>query len=83
MERASPIYEPGKIIAYHPRNFGWVIGELVRRIDGRPIRKFLQEEITSPLGMRDTYVGMPASLEDRVSKVHAMDDCDRPAMVSI
>ena len=82
MERAAPIYEPGKVIAYHPRNFGWVIGELVRRIDGRPIRQFLEEEITGPLNMRDTYVGLPASLEDRVSKVHAMEDCDRPAMVS-
>ena len=82
MERAAPIYEPGKIMAYHPRNFGWVIGELVRLIDGRPIRQFLQEEITGPLGMQDTYVGLPASLEDRVSKMHAMDDCDRPAMVS-
>ena len=83
MERVAPIYEPGKVIAYHPRNFGWVIGELVRRIDGRPIRQFLAEEITGPLRMQDTYVGLPASLEDRVSKIHAMDDCDRPAMVSI
>ena len=82
MERAAPIYEPGKIIAYHPRNFGWVIGELVRRIDGRPIRQFLDEEITGPLSMPDTYLGLPASLENRVSKIHAMDDCDRPAMVS-
>lgn len=82
VERAAPIYEPGKIIAYHPRNFGWVIGELVRRIDGRPFRQFLQEEVTGPLGMQDTYVGLPASLEERVSKEHAMDDCDRLAMVS-
>ena len=82
MERATPIYEPGKIIAYHPRNFGWVIAELVRRIDGRPFRQFVQEEITGPLGMQDTFVGLPASLEDRVSKEHAMEDCDRPTMVS-
>ena len=82
MERVTPLYEPGKLIAYHPRNFGWVIGELVRRIDGRPIRQFLQEEITGPLGMSDTYIGLPACLEDRVSKLHAMDDCDRPAMPS-
>ena len=82
MENAAPIYEPGKVIAYHPRNFGWVIAELVRRIDGRPFRQFLQEEITGPLGMQDTFVGLPASLESRVSKEHAMEDCDRPAMVS-
>lgn len=83
MERVAPLYEPGKIIAYHPRNFGWVIAELVRRIDGRPFRQFLQEEVTGPLGMQDTYVGLPPSLEERVSKEHAMEDCDRPTMVSI
>jgi CubicO group peptidase (beta-lactamase class C family) len=82
MERAAPIYEPGKVIAYHPRNFGWVIAELVCRIDGRPFRQFLQEEITGPLSMQDTFVGLPASLEERVSKEHAMEDCDRPTMVS-
>ena len=82
MERLTPLYQPGKIIAYHPRNFGWVIGELVRRIDGRLIGQFLQEEITAPLGMADTYLGLPESLEPRVSRVHAMDDCDRPSMPS-
>ena len=82
IERTKPIYEPGKVIAYHPRNFGWVIGELVRRIDGRPIDQFLQEEITGPLSMEDTYVGLPESLEDRVSKEHAMEDCDRMSMVT-
>ena len=83
MERTSPMYEPGKVIAYHPRNFGWVIGELVRRVDGRPFSQFLQEDVTGPLGMRDTYVGLPPSLEGRVSKEHAMEDCDRPVQVSI
>jgi len=83
MERAAPLYEPGKTIAYHPRNFGWVIAELVRRVDGRPFRQFLQEEVTGALGMLDTFVGLPPSLEERVAKEHAMDDCDRPTMVSI
>lgn len=82
MEEATLSYEPGKVIAYHPRNFGWVIGELVRRVDGRSIQKFLQAELTGPLGMHDTYVGLPDHLEERVSKEHAMEDCDRPAMVS-
>ena len=82
MEDLIPLYQPGKIIAYHPRNFGWIIGELVRRIDGRPIGQFLREEITDPLGMADTYLGLPVSLEHRVSRVHAMDDCDRPSMPS-
>jgi len=82
IEKVRPIFEPGKVIAYHPRNCGWVVAELVRRIDGRPFRQFLQEEITGPLGMDDTYVGLPAELEGRVSKEHAMEDCDRMTMVT-
>ena len=82
LEKIRPIFEPGKLIAYHPRNFGWVVAELVQRIDGRPFRQFLQEEITGPLGMDDTYVGLPAELESRVSKEHAMEDCDRMTMVT-
>lgn len=81
MEEVTPEYEPGAVIAYHARNFGWVIGELVRRVDGRPFSQFLREELTGPLGMNDTYVGLPPTLEGRVSRVHAMDDCDRPGMV--
>jgi len=70
-------------VAYHPRNFGWVIGELVARIDGRPFRQFLREEVTGRLDMNDTYVGLPAELEGRVSKEHTTDDCDHPFQVSM
>ena len=82
MEDITPYYAPGTVLAYHPRNYGWVLGELVRRIDGRPFPQFLREEVTEPLGMTDTYVGLPQSLEERVSKVHAMEDCTQPAQVS-
>ena len=81
MENIVPEYAPGEVMAYHPRNFGWVIGELVRRIDGRPFNRFLQEEVTAPLGMNDAYVGLPSELEPRVSRVHAMEDCDRPVSI--
>ena len=81
MENLVPEYAPGEVMAYHPRNYGWVIGELVRRIDGRPFNHFLREEVTEPLGMNDAYVGLPANLEDRVSRVHAMEDCDRPVSI--
>ncbi len=75
-ENTSLEYEPGTVLSYHPMNFGWVIGELVRRIDGRTFDKFFQDELAIPLAMKDTYVGLPPSLEDRVSKVHAMEDAD-------
>ena len=83
MEEIRLDYAPGQVIAYHPRNFGWVLGELVRRIDGRPFDQFLREELTEPLGIhQDVHVGLPQSMLERVSKLHAMEDCDRPAQVS-
>lgn len=74
MAETTPRFEPGTAIAYHAINFGWLIAELVRRIDGRPFPQFLREEITNPLGMNDTYVGLPMALESRVCKMHAMED---------
>lgn len=81
MEGASPTTEPGAVIAYQQSTFGWVLGELVRRIDGRPIGQFLKEEITAPLSMNDVYMGLPAELEDRVSRIHAMEDAERVQVV--
>ena len=76
VEKAPTVSEPGTVLAYHPLNYGWVCGELVRRIDGRPFNQFLREEVTGPLGMNDFYVGLPPSLEGRVAKIYAMEDVD-------
>jgi CubicO group peptidase (beta-lactamase class C family) len=73
MERAQAVYTPGETMAYHPINYGWVIAELVRRVDGRPFNRFLAEELTAPLGMADTYVGLPQGMEDRVSPMRKME----------
>jgi CubicO group peptidase (beta-lactamase class C family) len=74
MERATPIYTPGETLAYHPINYGWVLAEIVRRVDGRTFDRFLAEELAGPLGMNNTYVGLPAGLEARVSPMHLMED---------
>ena len=81
MEQLTPAHEPGSVLAYHGFNYGWVVSELVRRVDGLPFSQFLQEELTGPLGMKDSYVGLPASLEDRVSRVHYTEDSDVPFLI--
>src|SRR6185295_20047333 len=73
MERAQAVYTPGETMAYHPLNYGWVIAELVRRVDGRPFNRFIAEELTAPLGMEDTYVGLPKGMADRVSPMRKME----------
>jgi CubicO group peptidase (beta-lactamase class C family) len=80
MENLTPRWTPGEVSAYHPINHGWVCGELVRRIDGRPFPQFLRQEITGPLGMQDTYVGLPVALEERVARLHALADVDDSGM---
>lgn len=67
MESLEPLWEPGTANGYHAVNFGWLVGELLRRIDGRPFPQFLAEEITAPLGLDGCYVGAPASEHGRVA----------------
>jgi CubicO group peptidase (beta-lactamase class C family) len=53
---------------YHAITFGWLCGELVRRVDGRGPGQFFAEEFARPLGL-DMWIGLPAALEPRVSTV--------------
>ncbi|CAI8045267.1 Beta-lactamase domain-containing protein 2 [Geodia barretti] len=73
LERATPKFTPGSTLSYHPINYGWVIAELVRRIDGPTFDRFIAEDLARPLQMEDTYVGLPAELEGRVSRIHLME----------
>lgn len=67
MEERWAKWEPGTDVGYHPLNYGWALGELVRRIDGRSLGRFLAEEVFGPLGMRDTWLGLPPELDGRVA----------------
>jgi CubicO group peptidase (beta-lactamase class C family) len=50
---------PGERARYDP-TIGWfILGEIIRRIDGRPYEVFVRDEIFEPLGMNDSWVGMP------------------------
>jgi CubicO group peptidase (beta-lactamase class C family) len=67
-------YEPGTRAGYHPTS-GWnVLGEIVRVVDGRPIEKYLADEVMRPAGMADSWLGIPVAdqerLGDRLAPVH-------------
>jgi CubicO group peptidase (beta-lactamase class C family) len=81
---AMPLdHEPGTVSAYHFLTLHWVSAELVRRLDGRPYGDYLRAEITGPLGLVDTYVGLPVELEDRLVKVHVTDGTDEWGLASV
>ncbi|MSQ11280.1 MAG: class A beta-lactamase-related serine hydrolase [Dehalococcoidia bacterium] len=69
LAETKPMWEPGTKTGYHAYTYGWILGEVLRRVDGRTIGKFVQEEICKPLGMTDIYIGIPGSVEKRVARL--------------
>jgi CubicO group peptidase (beta-lactamase class C family) len=66
----TPWWVPGTANGYHALTFGYLIGELVRRIDGRSLGVFFREEVAQPLGV-DFHIGLPASEDGRVAEMVA------------
>ena len=67
-----PVWEPGTAHGYHGRTFGWLVGEVIRRISGRSVGTFFAEEIAAPAGL-DFWIGLPAAERGRVSRM-VIDD---------
>ncbi len=61
----APLWEPGTAHGYHALTYGWLVGEVVRRVDGRDIGQFFAEEVAGPLGL-DFWIGLPEAEQDRV-----------------
>ncbi len=68
LARQSPAWEPGTDHGYHAVTFGYLVGEVVRRITGRSLGTYFREEIAGPLDA-DWYVGLPAAEEHRVARL--------------
>jgi CubicO group peptidase (beta-lactamase class C family) len=64
----APIWEPGTAHGYHLRSYGWLVGEVIRRVSGRTVGHFFAEEIAAPLNL-EFWIGLPESLEPRVAPV--------------
>jgi CubicO group peptidase (beta-lactamase class C family) len=62
----EPFWKPGTRNGYHMINFGWTVGELVRRASGRSLGTFFREELATPLGV-DFWIGAPEEIEPRIA----------------
>ena len=58
-ELAKPRWPPGQVPAYHFISYGYILGELVARVAGRPVRRVLSSELLEPLGLSDVHLGLP------------------------
>ena len=68
MAAQAPWWEPGTASGYHALNYGHLVGEVVRRISGQPLRQFVAEEIAGPLGA-DFQIGAAETDWDRIAPV--------------
>lgn len=63
-------WEPGTAAGYHSVTFGFLVGEVVRRVSGRSIGRFLAEEVAGPLGA-DFHIGLGAQDDARIARLYA------------
>lgn len=56
---AQPEWEAGEEGGYHTQTTWFLLGELVHLVDGRTIDRYVREEVFLPLGMNDSWMGMP------------------------
>lgn len=70
LERETPFWAPGTRVAYHGMTFGWLVGEIVRRVGGCPLGEFFARHIAQPLAL-DFWIGLPEHEEPRVATIVA------------
>jgi CubicO group peptidase (beta-lactamase class C family) len=62
----EPWWPPGTRHGYHVNTFGFLVGEVVRRVSGRTLGEFFRDEVATPLGL-EFWLGLPEELEPRVA----------------
>jgi len=70
LARQAPVWTPGTAHGYHALTYGWLAGELVRRVDGRTLGQYFADDVAAPLGL-EFWIGLPASEEIRVSTLES------------
>ncbi len=55
----APEYPPGSKVYYHAVTYGFILGEVVRRVSGVPIDQFFQTHFSGPLGLKNTWLKIP------------------------
>ena len=70
LEAQKPLWPPGTAHGYHARTFGFLLDELVRRIAGKSLSEYWQENFARPLNL-DFWIGLPKDENSRVATMYA------------
>ncbi|WP_228001898.1 serine hydrolase domain-containing protein [Nocardia australiensis] len=68
LEAQPPLWEPGTQHRYHGVTFGFLVGEVVRRICGKSLGTFFADEVAAPLGL-SAWIGLPEREDHRVARI--------------
>jgi CubicO group peptidase (beta-lactamase class C family) len=69
IERTPPIHEPGARTGYHGLTYGFLVGEILRRITGKSFPELVRDELVGPLGLDGMYVGAPPEALSRAAEL--------------
>jgi CubicO group peptidase (beta-lactamase class C family) len=75
---ATPAYTPGTRHGYHALTYGWLVGEVIRRVSGRSVADVVRTELAEPLELDGLSIGLPEDRRDRVAPL-AASGLPRPA----
>src|SRR5205809_2097133 len=70
LEAQAPLWPPGTGHGYHARTFGFLLDELIRRITGKTLSDYWQENFARPLAL-DFWIGLPEEQNSRVATIYA------------
>ena len=69
IEKQQPLWAAGEAHGYHPRTYGFMLDEIVRRLTGRPLGEMWREKVAIPLAL-DAWIGLPESEFGRVATLY-------------
>jgi len=82
LAKERPVWPAGEQALYHAVTYGWLVGEPLRRVDGRPFQQMLRDEICRPLGLlNDLFVGIPDEVEPRVAVLEEIFESGKEPVV--
>jgi CubicO group peptidase (beta-lactamase class C family) len=64
----APLWPPGTASGYHPMTFGYIAGEIFRRVDGRTLGRALAEDLAGPMDL-DAWIGLPQAEHGRMAQI--------------
>ncbi|MFI6825519.1 serine hydrolase domain-containing protein [Kribbella sp. NPDC050241] len=68
LEAQKPEWQPGTEHVYHSITYGYLVGELVRRVSGKSLGTFFADEVAGPLGL-NAWIGLPEEQEEKVARI--------------